>query len=75
MSVGFPVAFRSAQARLALLAVAVVGLGGFIVVARTRLTNSVRAEAPAFAQEPAAVVALSLSRSPRGRGSLRMYSR
>lgn len=77
MSAGFPVAFRSARVRLALLAAAVVGLGGFIVGARTRLTNSVSVEAPVPAQEPVAVVAQSkpaatrvtsrvLTVSPRG---------
>jgi hypothetical protein len=77
MSVIVPVAFGSARVRLALLAVALVALGGLIVVARTRLTDSVRAEAPAPAQEPAAVVAQSkpegarvtshvLTVSPRG---------
>lgn len=53
MSARFPVVFGDARVRLALLAIVVVGLGCFIAVARARLTNGVRAEAPATAQEPA----------------------
>lgn len=56
MSARFPIAFGSARVRFALLAVAVVALGGFIAIARTRLTNRVHAEAPVPAQGPAVVV-------------------
>jgi hypothetical protein len=57
MSVGLSVALRSARVRLALLAVAVVGLGCLIAVARTRLTNGARVEAEAPAQEQPVVIA------------------
>lgn len=55
MSSGFPLTFGSARVRLALLAVAVVGLGSFVIAARARLTNPVRVAAAASAQDlPAA---------------------
>lgn len=57
MSVGLSVALRSARVRLALLGIAVVGLGCLIAVARTRLTNGARAEAEAHAQGQPGVIA------------------
>jgi hypothetical protein len=54
MPVRFPVVFKSAWARLALLTFAVLGLGGFAIVARARLTNPVLGEASAPAQDHAA---------------------
>lgn len=54
MPVGFPFTFRSAWVRLALLAVVVVGLGGFVIVARARLTTTAPGAASAPAQGQAA---------------------
>jgi hypothetical protein len=65
MSVGLSVALRSARVRLALLAIAVVGLGCLIAVARTRLTNGARAEAEAPAQEQPVVTAQPKPPGPR----------
>lgn len=53
MSVRFPITSRGAWVRLALLAVTVLGLGGFVIVARARLTNSAPGGASAPAQDPA----------------------
>src|SRR3954451_11951053 len=53
MSVRFPVAFGSAWIRLALLAVVVLGLGGFVIVARARLATPVPVAVPAPAQDQA----------------------
>jgi hypothetical protein len=54
MSVRFPVAFGSAWVRLALLAAAALGLGGFVIVARARLTSPITSAASAPAQDQAA---------------------
>jgi hypothetical protein len=51
MSVRFPVAFGSAWVRLALPAVVVLGLGGFVIVARARLATPVSVAALAHAQD------------------------
>jgi hypothetical protein len=66
MSVGFPFAFGSARVRLALLAVAVVGLGSLVIVARARLTHHARVEAVAPEQDHAAA-AVAQSKSPETR--------
>jgi hypothetical protein len=53
MSVRFPIAFVSARVRLALLAVVVLGLGSFVIVARARLTTPAHGAASVPAQDQA----------------------
>jgi hypothetical protein len=65
MSIGFPIAFRSAQVRLALIVIAIVALGGLVIGVRARLKTQSPDEVPASAKDPVAVVVQSKSPATR----------
>lgn len=62
MSVRLPVTLRSTWVRLALLMVAILGFGAFVIIARARLTNHPPGQVSAPAQDSAAFTAQSKSR-------------